>query len=88
MPTTVELNVELARQAAQLAAREGRTLSAVVEEAVTYLLSDRRRANGNQPPPVVYPTYGGGGAAPGLDLSDNSGVRDFLDDGVPPEKLR
>jgi hypothetical protein len=88
MATTIELNAELARQAEQLAAREGRTLTALIEEAVTHLLSDRRRAHGNQPPPVSYPKYGGGGAVAGLDLSDNSAVRDMLDEGVAPEKLR
>jgi hypothetical protein len=88
MTTTIELNAELARQVAQLAAREGRPLTAVVEEAVTHLLSACRRANGNVTPPVSYPPYGGGGAVPGLDLSDNSVVRDFLDEGIPPEKLR
>lgn len=88
MQTSVELNAELARQVTQLAAREGRTPRAIVEEAVTHLLSARRRENGSKPPRVTYPTYGGGGAVPDVDLSDNSAVRDFLDEGVPPEKLR
>jgi hypothetical protein len=56
MRTTIRMNAELARRAKQYAARNNRTFTQVVEEAITQLLA---RASSAAPrPKIVLPTAG------------------------------
>ncbi len=83
------LNIEdnLLREVKANAAREGRTLTAAVEDALRESLARVRPAT--PPHPVELPTFGGeGGLMPGVDLDDNAAVRAFLDEGVPLEQRR
>jgi hypothetical protein len=83
--TTVRLDDDLYREVKARAAREGRTVASVLEDAVRV---------GMRPPTdpeaqrFVPPTFGRGGLMPGVDLSDNSALSEFLDADTPLEKLR
>ena len=57
MRTTVRLDDDLLRQAKALAARTGRTLTAVIEDGLRETLA--RQARRQARPPVVLPTFKG-----------------------------
>ena len=75
MRTTIDLNDALLRAAKARAARDRRTLKAVVEQALRAFLAD--------PPPVAQdappiPVFHGGGVQPGVDLTDNAALEDLM----------
>ncbi len=72
MRKTVRLDEALLREAKRVAATSGRTLTAVIEDALRESLGRRRE----QPrrTPVKLPTSGGGGLQPGVDLDDSASV--------------
>jgi hypothetical protein len=80
MRTTVRLDDDLLRETKKLAADTGRTLTAVIEDALRAQLA-RRDAPG---PCVDLPvSRAGGGTRPGVDLADNAAARDLMD-GIGP----
>jgi hypothetical protein len=83
--TTVRLDDDLYREVKARAAREGRTVASVLEDAVRVGM---RRPADAETKPFVPLTFGSGGLMPGVDLSDNSSLQDFLDADTPLEKLR
>jgi hypothetical protein len=83
--TTVTLDDDLYRRAKAKAARTGRTVSGLIEDAVRESLRPRRRSGGNVPP---LPTYGRKGVLPGVDLADNGALRDLMDGGAGLDALR
>ncbi len=85
--TTLNIDGELLREVKASAAREGRTLTAAVEDALRESLA-RRRPEGSQDP-VELPTFRGeGGLMPGVDLEDNASLRALLDEDVSLERRR
>ncbi len=85
MRTTIRIDDDLYRRVKERAARSGRTVSAVLEDAV-------RRGLGapEQPAPsryVVRPT-GTAGLRPGVDLSSGASIAEALDEKVPLDALR
>jgi hypothetical protein len=79
MRTTLRLDEDLMGQAKALAARQRRTLTSVVEEAIRRLLHDssqpERRGR------VDLPISGArGGPQPGVDLDDSATLLDRMDD--------
>jgi hypothetical protein len=82
MRTTVRLDDDLLRQSKALAARTGRTLTAVIEDGLREALARHRRRQGR--PPLVLPTFKGNGLRPGVDLDDSADVLDILDGGRDP----
>lgn len=82
MRTTVRLDDDLLRQAKALAARTGRTLTAVIEDGLREALGRHRRRQ--EQPPVALPTFRGKGLRPGVDLDDTAGLLDILDGGRDP----
>ena len=82
MRTTVRLDDDLLRQAKALAARTGRTLTAVIEDGLREALARHRRRQ--ERPPVTLPTFKGNGLRPGVDLDDTAGLLDILDGGRDP----
>lgn len=76
MRTTINLDDALLAEAKQVAARTGRTLAAVVEDALRESLHRRhhtaRRA-------VELPVFGEGGAQPGVDLDDSAALLDLME---------
>jgi hypothetical protein len=63
-------------QAKERAAREGRSLSDVVSDAVR---SSFARSAPVRREPVELPTFGGGGLQPGVDLDDTAALLDLME---------
>lgn len=78
MRTTIRLDEQLLRQAKQVAARTGRTLTSVIEDALREMLA--RRKTGAQER-VRLPTFKGHGVQPGVDLDDSAGLLDVMERG-------
>jgi hypothetical protein len=78
MRTTIRLNERLLADAKQLAARSGRTLTAVIEDALRKALSEAKRSKG--PHPATLPTFRGTGLQPGVDLDDTSALLDLMEE--------
>jgi plasmid stability protein len=85
MRTTVTLDDGLARELKAHAARSGRTMGAVIEDAVRVALSVREPQTAQLPD---LPTYGGAGLLPGVDLSSNAALRDLMDSAEGVDALR
>jgi plasmid stability protein len=83
--TTVRLDDDLYREVKARAAREGRTVASVLEDAVRVGM---RRPADAEARPFVNVTSGRGGVMPGVDLSNNASLSDLLDADTPLEKLR
>ena len=77
MRTTIRLDPYLLREAKELAARTGKTLTAVIDDALRESLarhrSQRRRAA------ATLPRFKGKGLRPGVDLDDTAGLLDVMD---------
>jgi hypothetical protein len=76
MRTTVRIDDQLLREAKQLAARTGRTLTAVVEDALRETLNRQRRPGRRD---VELPTFRGDGLRPGVDLDDSAALIELMD---------
>ena len=83
--TTVRIDDTLYREIKERAAREGRTVAAVLEDA---LRVGMRNAEPNPAEPYVPRTLAMGGLREGIDINSNSSVLDAMDEGLPLEKLR
>ncbi len=81
MRTTVRLDEQLLREAKELAARTGRSLTAVIEDALRELLARRSERAGG--PRVELPTFRGEGLQPGVDLDDTAALLDLMEAGDP-----
>jgi hypothetical protein len=72
MRTTIQLEDKLLREAKAFAAETGKSLAAVIEDALRQALARRRR-----PAPkrrVKLKTHGGGGLQPGVDLDNTAAI--------------
>ena len=76
MRTTVDIPEELLREAKERAARNGRTLGQVVEDA---LRASFQRVDAVSDRPVVLPTFRGTGLQPGVDLDDSAALLDVME---------
>lgn len=81
MRTTIQLDDQLLSEAKQYAARTGRTLKAVIEDALREALA--RTENPQAQARVHLRTFKGRGVQPGVDLDDTSSLLDLMerDDG-------
>ena len=79
MRTTINLDDALMREAKQLAARTGRTLTAVITDALRESLGRARR--GTAPQPVQLTTFRGRGLQAGVDLDDSASLLDLMERG-------
>lgn len=77
MRTTVRLDDQLLTEAKEHAARTGRTLTALLEDALRAFLALENRPKRGRPPRL--PTYGQGGLQPGVDLDDGAALQDRMD---------
>jgi hypothetical protein len=80
--TTIRLDEQLLRDAKELAASSGRTLTAVIEEALRAALArptQHGRAN-----PVELPTFCGDGLQPGVDLDDSAALLELMEPSAGP----
>ena len=77
MRTTIRLDDQLLTETKQLAARTGRTLTAVIEDALREMMA--RRQQMTKLPKVRLPTFAGNGLLPGVDLDDSAALLDLMD---------
>lgn len=76
MRTTVDLPEDLLVEAKERAAREGRSLSEVVGDAVRSSFSQTARGDRKS---VELPTFAGDGLQPGVDLDDSAALFDLME---------
>jgi hypothetical protein len=76
MRTTIRLDDDLMREAKELAAATGRTLTAVIEDALREQLARRAAPRRRVELPVVH---GGGGLQRGVDLDDNAALLELME---------
>jgi hypothetical protein len=82
MRTTIRLDDQLLRDAKQLAARTGRTLTAVISDSLREALA--RDAAPEPRQRFQLPTFGGDGLRPGVDLDDSAALLDLMERGDRP----
>lgn len=76
MRTTLRLRDELLERAKKKAAKEGRTLTSIIEEGLTLVLAE---VESSSRPPVELPvSTSTGGVAPGVELNDSSALEDVM----------
>ena len=77
MRTTIRLEDHLLREAKQFAARTGRTLTAVIEDALRESLArSRKRPLRTR---ATLPTFRGNGLRPGVDLDDSASLLEVME---------
>jgi len=77
MRTTIRLDDQLLIEAKQVAAQTGRTLTALIEDALREALA--RRGQQRRRDRVRLPTVSGRGVAPGVDIDDSAGLLEFME---------
>lgn len=86
MRTTIRIDDALYRRAKEYAARSGRSVGEVIEDALRASLQPRRRPALEGLPDL--PVHGGSGTMPGVDITDNAALRDLMDEGESLDALR
>jgi len=76
MRTTINIDDALLAQAKQVAARTGRSLTDVVEDALRESL---HRRHGTARQAVKLPVFGEDGLQPGVDLDDSAALLDLME---------
>lgn len=79
MRTTLDLDDDLLQRAKEEALRSGRTLTAVVEDALRAALAEEDQP---LPGPVELPTAPGR-SRPGIDVDDSSSLLDVMEGDAP-----
>ena len=77
MRTTIRIDETLLREAKQAAARSGKSLTALIEDALRESLAHQRRAKSRKPVRLI--TVDGNGLHAGVDLDDSASLLDRLD---------
>ncbi|MDV6014205.1 ribbon-helix-helix domain-containing protein [Haloechinothrix sp. LS1_15] len=85
MRTTIRIDDDLYREVKARAARSGRTVAAVLEDAVRRGLHPPDQQVGGR---YVIRPLGSGGLRPGVDLSSNASVAEAMDEGASVDELR
>lgn len=78
MRTTIRLDDQLLAAVKQAAARSGRTLTAVIEDALRQALADAKRSKKGAP--ARLSTFRGEGLQPGVDLDDTAALLGLMDE--------
>ena len=82
MRTTIRIDEDLLREAKQLAARTGKSLTSIIEDALRESLS--RQQDSGQREPVRLVTFSGKGLLPGVDLDDSAALLDVMESSDDP----
>ena len=77
MRTTIRLDDRLLTEAKRLALESGRTLTAVIEDALRELVM--RREEAQKVKKIRLVSDGGNGLRPGVCLDDNASLRDIVE---------
>ncbi len=83
MRLRIRIDEALLREARQAAARSGKSLTAVIEDALRESLARQRRASKREPVRLI--TAGGGGPRPRVDLDDSGSLVDVMDASDDPD---
>jgi plasmid stability protein len=83
--TTIRLDDALYRAVKARAAAQGRTVAAVIEDALRLALA---APSGPPPAPRELPVFGGSGTVAGVDLSSNAAVLDAMERDAAADALR
>jgi len=83
--TTIRIDDELYREVKTQAARSGRTVAEVLEDAVRRGLHPSEQRVGGR---YAVRTMGRGGLRPGVNLSSNSAVAEAMDEGASVDAVR
>ena len=76
--TTIRLPEDLVRRAKRKAAAQGRSLTALIEEGLRRVVSDRGSARGG--PRILPPvSSAAGGLTPGVNLDDSASLQEIDD---------
>jgi hypothetical protein len=86
MRTTIRIDDVLYRRAKAHAARTGRTVSEVIEDALRETLRPRPAREATDLP--VLPVFGGSGVTRGVEIADSRALRDRMDEGEDLVALR
>ena len=78
MRTTIRLDDQLMRSAKRYAHETGKSLTALIEDALRHILS--RRAVKEPRKPVKLTTVSGHGIRPGVDLDDSAALLTFMEE--------
>ena len=81
MRTTIHIDDILFAELKEIAAQSGKTLTAVIHDALRDSLSRRRNS---ERPPVKLPVFNGTGVMPGVDLNDSASLLDLMEEGDGP----
>ena len=81
MRTTIHIDDSLFTELKEIAAQNGRTLTAVIHDALRDSLSRRRNS---ERPLVNLPVFNGTGVMPGVDLNDSASLLDLMEEGDGP----
>ncbi|MFP5341402.1 MAG: CopG family ribbon-helix-helix protein [Candidatus Limnocylindria bacterium] len=76
MRTTVTIDDQLLMEVKTVAARSGRTISEVIDDALRAALQRRQTTAARR---VQLPSHAGGGLQPGVDLDDSADLLDRMD---------
>lgn len=85
MRTTIRIEDELLRRLKLRAAETGRTVGALIEDAVRVALET---ADDHRKVVDRLTTFGSQGVLPGVDLTSNAALRDAMDAGTDLDALR
>ena len=77
MRTTISLDEHVLAKAKEIGARTGRTLAAVIEDALRAAFA--RESPSYRTPRPELPTYGGRGLRAGVYLDDTAGLLDLME---------
>jgi hypothetical protein len=81
MRTTVTIDDQLYRQLKARAGASGRTVGALIEDAVRDSLRVTGTSGDTRLAPL--PVSGGSGLKAGVNLDDNAALRELMDEGIP-----
>jgi hypothetical protein len=82
MRTTIRIDEQLLKEAKQLAARSGKSLTSIIEDALRESLARQRRSVRREPVSLV--TFGGKGLLPGVDLDNSAVLLDVMESSDDP----
>ena len=77
MRTTIRLDEQLLTEAKEIAARSGKTLTSVIEEALRESIARRRQTPRSKK--LRLHTVGGSGLQPGIDLDDSASLLEMME---------
>jgi hypothetical protein len=82
MRTTLQIDDQLFRAAKKAAAESGRTLTAVIEDALRLTLGNASRSATAEK--FVLPVYDMGEPLPGVDIDNSAALLDLMEEGDDP----